>query len=364
MAAGLQAGARLTDQRLQIAFRAVAVAAVVAAFGQVTLGGVVRVTESGLGCPDWPLCYGQIIPPFSVPTMIEYSHRLSASVLSVFVAATAALAWVGFRDRDGDGDSKHLGGNGAIVVRSSIAALVLVVVAALLGGATVLTELAWWWRLFHLSIAELLLACLMVAVITGWNGRVAVSSGTLGTPASQTGGKLTRNLIIAALIGVFALILSGSYMVGYGAGTSCGTWPLCRGTLFGEGAMAYVIHMAHRYIAAIVGLVILAAAAQVIRSLPDNGPARMAAMALIVGFVVQILVGAVVIWTAFGADYKALHLSVATLVWAATVAMAILAFLPVRSEATARDSGLSGATSTISASPIRVGLAPEDRRPR
>ena len=350
----------MTDQRLQIAFRAVAVAAVVAAFGQVTLGGVVRVTESGLGCPDWPLCYGQIIPPFSVPTMIEYSHRLSASVLSLFVAGTTALAWVGFRNRDGDESGGNVG-NGAIVIRSSIAALVLVIVAALLGGATVLTELAWWWRLFHLSIAELLLACLMVAVITGWNGRRAVSSGapgTPGTPASRTGGKLTRNLIIAALIGVFALILSGSYMVGYGAGTSCGTWPLCRGTLFGEGAMAYVIHMAHRYIAVIVGLVILAAAAQVIRSLPDNGPARMAAMALIVGFVLQILVGAVVIWTAFGADYKALHLSVATLVWGAAVTMAILTFIPVRSPEPAV------ATSTISASPIRVGLAPEDRRTR
>ena len=314
----------MSDQRLQIAFRAVAIAAVVAAFGQVTLGGVVRVTESGLGCPDWPLCYGQIIPPFSVPTMIEYSHRLSASVLSLFVAGTAALAWLGFRNRDGAGCES--GGNGAIAVRASVAALVLVVVAALLGGATVLTELAWWWRLLHLSIAELLLACLLVATIAGWNGRRSVPSET----GTDTGGNLTRNLIIAALIGVFALILSGSYMVGYGAGTSCGTWPLCRGTLFGEGAMAYVVHMAHRYIAALAGLVILASAVQVLRSLPDNGPARRAAAALIACFALQMLVGWVVVLTAFGSDWRALHLSAATLVWVAAVAMAALAYIPVR----------------------------------
>ena len=270
--------------------------------------------------------------------MIEYSHRLSASALSLFVAATAALAWMGFRNRNGDG--KYQGGNGAIVVRSSVAALVLVVVAALLGGATVLTELAWWWRLLHLSIAELLLACLLVATIAGWNGRQAVSSAT---PATDTGGKLTRNLIIAALIGVFALILSGSYMVGFGAGTSCGTWPLCRGTLFGEGAMAYVVHMAHRYIAALVGLVILASAAQVLRALPDNGPARRAAVALIASFALQMLVGWVVVLTAFGSDWRALHLSAATLVWVAAVAMAVLVFIPVGSEESAVDGKLAGA---------------------
>ena len=276
-----------------------------------------RVTDSGLGCPDWPLCYGQIIPPFSVPTMIEYSHRLSASVLSLFVLGTTVLAWLQYRDN-------------RVVLGSAIAALVLVVVAAILGGITVLTELEWWVVLFHLSIAELLLASLIVAAIAGWNA----SRDSQSTVASRP-GPTTERLAIAAIVGAFVLILSGSYMVGYGAGTSCATWPLCRGSFWPSDAAAYLIHMGHRYIAALVGLIVLAAAWHVIRNLQDNPPARLAAVAVVLAFAIQIVIGAAVIWTKFGADFKAVHLSVATLVWAALVAMVGLTYLPQHKAVTA-----------------------------
>ena len=304
----------MSSDRAQIVFRTVVVAAVIAAFGQVTLGGVVRVTDSGLGCPDWPLCYGQIIPPFSVPTMIEYSHRLSASVLGLFVAATTTLAWLNLR------------GN-PVALWSAVAALFLVIVAAVLGGVTVLTELEWWVVLFHLGIAELLLACLIVAAISGWNGNRASDSPAILIPRPSA----TTKLSIAAVVGAFILILSGSYMVGYGAGTSCATWPLCRGSFWPAEAWAYMIHMGHRYIAALVGLIVLAAAWQVWRTSSANPPARLAAAGVVVAFAVQIVVGAAVIWTAFGADFKAVHLSVATLVWAALVAMVGLTYLPQQS---------------------------------
>ena len=288
------------------------VAAVIAAFGQVTLGGVVRVTDSGLGCPDWPLCHGQIIPPFSVPTLIEYSHRLSASVLSLLVAATTAVAWIHLRDN-------------RTVVRSSIASLTLVIVAAVLGGITVLTELAWWVVLIHLGIAELLLACLTVSAIAGWQSYRSTS-----IQVTVRSNALTRNLSLTALVGTFVLILSGSYMVGYGAGTSCATWPLCRGSVWPDDASAYLIHMGHRYIAVVAGAIVLAAAVRVLKTSYDFAPARRAAVGVVVSFALQVLVGAVVIWTAFGADFRAVHLSVATLVWLTLIAMSSLVILPRR----------------------------------
>lgn len=63
----------------------------------IVLGGVVTSTGSELACPDWPLCNGQIIPTFTPPVIIEYTHRLWTLVVTVLVVATAILAWKKYR---------------------------------------------------------------------------------------------------------------------------------------------------------------------------------------------------------------------------------------------------------------------------
>ena len=300
---------RTSGDRPDILFRVLAVAALVSAFAQVTLGGIVRVTGSGLGCPDWPLCHGQIIPPFEFATLLEYSHRLSASLLGVLVLATTLVVFFRYR-------SNRWGKN------SILTALVLVLVAAALGGATVLTELAWWLRLLHLGIAEAAVAALVIAVVVSW--RVGVEKQDNVDFNVDSG---TNKLIMAALIGVFLLILSGSYIVGAGYGSSCGTWPLCRGSLFPEGR-AYIEHMGHRYFAAIIGLLVLAVAYKAWQNrirLPSVG---WSGTLLFAAFAVQILVGALTVWLGFTPEIKAIHLSMATLVWIALAFVATLAYVP------------------------------------
>src|ERR671914_2196988 len=64
------------------------------AFGLIVLGGIVRITGSGMGCgDDWPRCNGEWFPPLDLPTLIESSHRWAAAVVSVLVLAVAAVAW-------------------------------------------------------------------------------------------------------------------------------------------------------------------------------------------------------------------------------------------------------------------------------
>src|ERR1700716_2288894 len=69
------------------------------AYLQIALGGVVRVSGSGLGCPDWPLCHGRPYPPANVQSIIEYSHRAVGSVTGVLIIGTVVLAWVVYRSR-------------------------------------------------------------------------------------------------------------------------------------------------------------------------------------------------------------------------------------------------------------------------
>src|SRR5207245_8480526 len=71
--------------------RWISIAAVIATYLLIVVGGVVRTTGSGLGCPDWPLCYGQPVPPAQTTSVIEYSHRAFGGVASVLIVATMLL---------------------------------------------------------------------------------------------------------------------------------------------------------------------------------------------------------------------------------------------------------------------------------
>ena len=256
--------------------------------------------------PDWPLCHGQIIPPFDTPTLIEYSHRLSGSVLGLLVITNLVVAWMRFRAN-------------RAVFQNSLLALALVLAAGLLGGITVLTELDPRFVLLHLAIAEILIACILFAAIAGWN-----HAPTPDLPAPDY-AEAIKPLIILSIAGAFILILSGSFMVGAGYGTSCATWPLCRGSLLPDG-MAYLVHMSHRYIAAIVGVVILWTAWKAWAAAPASSPVRVATVCLAAAFALQVVVGAFVVWGGFAADLKATHLSLATLVWVGLITLSALIY--------------------------------------
>src|SRR6476469_8572879 len=132
----------------------------------IVLGGVVRITGSGMGCGDhWPRCDGQWFPPLDLPTLIEIGHRWVAALVSLVVLAVAIVAWRRHRDEPS-------------LRTPALLALVLLVVQVLLGAVTVKLALPPWVIITHLANAMALLAVLMtVALRAGRDGGTALRAG-------------------------------------------------------------------------------------------------------------------------------------------------------------------------------------------
>lgn len=297
----------------------------------VVLGGVVRVTGSGLGCPDWPLCHGGFLPPLELKPIIEYSHRLVASALvGPLVLATCVSAWVAHRRERW------------LVVPATVA-LIMLIAQALLGGVTVVQELPGGIVAAHLALAQALLATLIILLVVSYNGPLTIS-GFSGSGGQDMAPRLRRFpvMILAAALMVYALLLTGSYVTAAGATAACGGWPLCHGSVFPSNG-AEMIHMGHRYATLVFGLFTLYVLHLAIRPSPgtDSGShltgthqtgtqwsrigVRWLAMLGAAVFVIQIAAGAATVMSGYIPELRALHLSLATALWGTMAGLAALA---------------------------------------
>ena len=86
-------------RRPGLGFRVLVGTTALAAWALVAVGGLVRVSESGLGCPDWPLCDGRVVPTGQKEPIIEYSHRFTAATVIVLLLLSAIWAYRRHGDR-------------------------------------------------------------------------------------------------------------------------------------------------------------------------------------------------------------------------------------------------------------------------
>ena len=277
--------------------------ALVAAIAQVALGGVVRVTGSGDACPDWPLCHGQLIPPWDLNIWLEFTHRLSASALGVLVLTAMVMVW-------------RQNPRVNLAVLAAGLALALVVVAALLGGLTVLTELAWWARLIHLVLAELVVACIAVAFLAV----SGVGPAYFGSDPVRSEERLNRTAGLISLAAVLGAIVFGSYMVGFNFGAVCTSWPMCQGMRIPDG-LAYIVNMGHRFSAVAIALPIALLCVRGWRLGPRARRARLWALLCAACLFAAVILGALMVWLNFSVLMRSLHLVIATLVWVSAVGL-------------------------------------------
>lgn len=208
-------------------FRALVLVTTVVTFCVVVLGAYVRLSDAGLGCPDWPGCYGHVSPvqakdhieravaeqggahgPVSLPkAWKEMVHRYLAGFLGLLILAIAVIAWM---RRAAFGQSPVLAGSivGVVIVQATLGAWTVtmllkpaIVTGHLIGGMSTLALLAW------------LCARQTARPVMGNEGRSLLAPARIGL----------------ALL-VLQIVLGGWVSTNYAA-LACPDLPLCRGEL-------------------------------------------------------------------------------------------------------------------------------------
>jgi heme A synthase len=291
-------------------FRFLVLGSALAAWALVAVGGVVRVTASGLGCPHWPLCTANAIPLDQKASFIEYSHRAVVALVVVLVVAVAVRAWRSYRARPD-------------VFWPAVIALVLLPLQAVLGAVAVWLKLPGWVVAFHFVVGMLFLGTIVFTAAAAWR--------RTERPATPGFARLAWGAVLVGL----ALVSVGATIVALDADAACGKqWPACNGAFIAGGGHADV-QVAHRLLAYAVAGLALALFVFVLRG---RGP-RLAGSLPIVAVLIQMTFGILIV--VVGGEgrtheiLQGLHVAGAGTVWAALVALAVFSGDP-RAERAAR----------------------------
>ena len=282
-----------------VVFRRLAVVTAVFAYLQIALGSLVRVSGSGLGCPDWPLCHGKPYPPADIHSIIEYSHRTVGAITGVLVIATVVGAWAIFRHRR------------PLVAWLATASLVAYGAEGGLGALVVFGELPSWLVAVHLGMAMIIIGCLIATAVMS----MPESAGVVDAGF--------RRLAVAGAGATYLMLLTGSTVVASKADEACNSWPLCGGGFAFNFSGVNAFTMLHRGTVLVVSLLLLHVLTKAIRRWSGVSGIRVFAMGTLFVLVLQVIVGAASALTD-AALANGLHVALATLVWSGVITTALL----------------------------------------
>lgn len=307
------------DSRLKN-FHRVAFIATLLTLALITLGGFVKNTGSSLACPDWPLCFGQVLPKMEGGVAIEHSHRLLASLVGFLTIALLALSWP-FKRSPNPTHGK--------LFKISVFALFAVILQGVLGGITVLMKISPLVSTFHLALSQIFFMTLIY---------LALNSRPQGYPslekATDPSRKALKLLLITGIL-LYIQILWGAAIRHTGAGAACGLGYkyslLCMnaetgGLTLWPSQIQSQFHVIHRYFGIIMAFVIVIGTLPTLKWAKANNIKPIRKMVVFSHAIVfiQILLGIYTVMSGIGTAAVTLHLLFAALLFADIVALGFL----------------------------------------
>ena len=277
---------------------------IIVIFAQISLGSAVRLTGSGLSCPDWPLCYGLWFPNQEKLSMIsdvnyefyqimlEWIHRFNAAI---FIAPLTLIVFIiGLKLNNSDINQKTL-----------YAILVFLAVQGLIGGFTVFDRNSPWSVAIHLGFALILLLLVIRVFMQSLNLNLDISFPKIK-------GKLST--LIISIVFIMLTMLMGAIVSKSGSSLACDIWPLCSNDGLSIFQHNKFIHIIHRVLAIISAISIYF----VVKFYRDTRQYKLIYRLLnilVTVIVLQILIGATVIFTELNMYIAMLHQSLAVILF-------------------------------------------------
>ena len=279
--------------------------------GLLYLGSVVHATESSLACPDWPTCFGTMMPEMTGGVFWEHLHRLVAGGLVLLFGLSTWLAKTPTQDQPW-------------IFRACLAGLGLLIVQSIFGGLTVIYRLPDLISTTHLGLAFIFLA--LVTVLASATGPLK----TFESPLGETASRITILASASAAL-IFIQSLIGGLVRHMDAGMACPDAPLCLGELVPPLVNSTItLHFTHRLIGIVAALLIIGLSIWILRvSAPK--PLRLLGLLAAALVVTQVIIGFVSVLTSLAVIPVSLHTLIAAGLLATLVRLATLARLSPKS---------------------------------
>ena len=284
------------------------------AYLAIAMGGIVCVTGSTFGCPDWPLCYGKLIPPLRLESIIEYSHRLTALLTSPFIIAAAVVGLLRARSI-------------RWVSRPPALAVPCLLAVAAFGALVVVRGLSAGWAAVDLGLALMVLALMLTASVVALRLRRQPS-----LPDRLCLDGAFARLSLATLVAVFAVLVSAVLVSEGDSLVRCLGWPL-HAELLGSSASQDGPSIARHAVAGVAGLLIVAVVVQAWRTQRKRTAVLRAATSTGVIFAAEAGVGWLIVSHDYPISLLVVHVVLAAALWASLVVLATLAGMLAADEA-------------------------------